>query len=191
LNYLIREKSRSVGNVGKSCMKRGGAFCPNSSYLFVFYVSVSQMTTSFKVSSTCMDTLLCLIYWRCFLALFPSSFVVSRESSIKRRYLFMVTTNSNRYAEWELYGVKRFSLFFNLKVNSTFQNWTIIFVHFGISENSFKFPNKLLNYLIREKSRSVGPSRSFLSNHKSHNSKRKHVILLQIHYIFAWGMDNK
>jgi hypothetical protein len=33
LNYLIREKSRSVGNVGKSCMKRGGAFLP---FFFVF-----------------------------------------------------------------------------------------------------------------------------------------------------------
>jgi hypothetical protein len=59
-----------------------------------------------------------------------------------------------------------FSLVFYLKVNSTFQNWTIIFVHFEISENSFKFSNKLLNYLIREKRRSVGPIWSFLSNHK-------------------------
>ena len=33
---------------------------------------------------------------------------------------------------------KAVSLVFYLKVNSTFQNWTIKFVHFGISENSFE-----------------------------------------------------
>ena len=106
-----------------------------------FMFQCHKMTILFKVSATCMDTLLCEIYCRRFLALFRSSFLVFRESSNLSTKNAKVIYGNNKFQEilWmRALWSKAFSLVFYLKVNSTFQNWTIIFVHFGISENSFE-----------------------------------------------------
>jgi hypothetical protein len=142
-----------VNSTFQNCRRFLARFLRICSY-FMFHSH--EMTISFKVFATCMDTLLCEIYCQRVLAPFPSSFLVSRESSnLSTTYASVIYGNKKIQLKLRMRALwsKAFSLVFYLKVNSTFQNWTIIFVHLEISENSFKFPNKLLNYLIREKSK--------------------------------------
>ena len=67
--------------------------------------------------------------------------LVSRESlNLSTTYASVIYGNKKIQLKLRMRALwsKAFSLVFYLKVNSTFQNWTIIFVHFEISENSFE-----------------------------------------------------